>query len=162
VEALLFVANEPLSAGRLAELTGSDEAAVTAVLTATGAGLAGRGWRLAVLHDQYQLVTAPEADAAVRHYLQAESRGELSRAALETLAIIAYRGPLTRLALEAIRGVASETMLRNLQQRGLVEEAGRASEPGRPVRYTVSHGFLQHLGLDSLAALPPLPEAAEA
>jgi segregation and condensation protein B len=161
LEALLFVANEPLSSSRLADLTGADETTVRRSLTDISAHLDSRGWRLACLDDRYQLVTAPEADVTIRQYLQAETRTELSRAALETLAIIAYRGPITRLALEEIRGVASDTMLRNLLQRGLITEAGRSTEPGRPVRYNVSHGFLQHLGLTSLADLPPLPETTE-
>jgi segregation and condensation protein B len=158
VEALLFVANEPLSAARLAELTEQPEAAVTQALTDIEAGLAQRGWHLSQLAGRYQLVTAPAAAEVVRRYLQAESRSELSKAALEALAIIAYRGPLTRTQLEEIRGVASDTMLRNLLQRGLIREQGHAAEPGRPVRYGVSQAFLHHFGLPSLQALPPLPE----
>ena len=72
---------------------------------------------------------------------------------------MAYKGPLTKTAIEDIRGVASDTMIRNLLARGLIVEAGRSSEPGRPQLYAVSHTFLQHFGLTSSAELPPLPEA---
>jgi segregation and condensation protein B len=96
----------------------------------------------------------------VRRFLQEETNSELSKPALETLAIVAYRGPVTKSQIEAIRGVASETMLRNLLARGLILEAGKSQEPGRPIRYAISHSFLQHFGLTSAAELPPLPGAA--
>ncbi len=159
LEATLFVANEPLSAARLAELSNSDESTVIHALQALTTSLQGRGWRLCELHGRYQLISAPEAEAIVRRYLETETRTELSKAALETLAIIAYRGPITRSQLDDIRGVASDTMLRSLLQRGLIVEASRAKEPGRPMQYHVSPAFLQHFGLESLAALPPLPQA---
>lgn len=163
LEALLFVANEPLPASRLAELTTSDATAVSAALSELSENLSTRGLRLTELDSAYQLVTAPEADSAVRRYLEAETRTDLTRAALETLAIIAYRGPVTRSQLDELRGVASETMIRNLLQRGLITEAGRSREPGKPLLYTVSHAFLRHFGLTSLSELPPLenkPQAA--
>jgi segregation and condensation protein B len=158
LEAVLFVAHEPISLAHLAAALDCTEADLRPLLISLQSDLASRGWRLSVLHSQYQLVTAPEADAVVRRYLQTESRSELSKAALETLAIIAYRGPLTRSQLEELRGVSSETMLRNLLQRELIQEAGPAAEPGRPMRYQVSQAFLRHFGLESLDHLPPLPK----
>jgi len=113
---------------------------------------------VSVLDGHYRLVSAPEAAATVRRFLQEESSSELSRSALETLAIIAYRGPLTKTRIEAIRGVASDTMLRNLLARGLVVTAGKSTDPGRPDLYAISHGFLQHFGLTSQTELPPVPE----
>jgi segregation and condensation protein B len=157
LEALLFVATEPLTANRLATATSADTQAVERAL----AELAGRltaGIRLSHLNGRYRLVTAPDTAGVVREYLQAEAKADLTRPALETLAIIAYRGPLTKSAIEHIRGVASDTMLRNLLSRGLIAEAGKSSEPGRPMHYTVSHAFLQHFGLASLADLPRPPE----
>jgi segregation and condensation protein B len=158
LEAVLFVAHEPLSLERLAAALDCDKVDLPPLLASIQGDLAERGWRLSMLANHYQLITAPEADGAVRRYLQTESRAELSKAALESLAIIAYRGPLTRSQLEDLRGVSSETMLRNLLQRGLIQEAGAAAESGRPMRYQVSQAFLRHFGLESLDHLPPLPD----
>ncbi|HSX02447.1 MAG TPA: SMC-Scp complex subunit ScpB [Candidatus Saccharimonadia bacterium] len=159
LEAVLFVANEPLGVARLAQIIEHEEATVQQGLRELGESLAGRGLQLTELDGQYRLVTTPAADGPVRRYLQAEARAELSRPALETLAIVAYRGPVTRAQLDELRGVASETMLRNLLQRGLIAEKGAAEEPGHPTLYGVSQTFLQHFGLGSLSELPPLPEA---
>lgn len=161
LEALLFVANDPLNLDRLADLTDTPKAEVTAGLAALAARLGG-GLQLMEHEGAYRLVTAPAAGAIVREYLEAETRTELSRPALETLAIIAYRGPITKTQLDELRGVSSDAMLRNLLQRGLVTEQTATKEPGRPVRYSVSHTFLEHFGLASLAELPPLdaPETA--
>ncbi len=158
LEALLFVANEPLTAGRLAQLTEQDLAEVEPALMQLEAKLANSGLQLVCHNGEYRLVTAPAATEAVRRYLQAETRSDLSKPALETLAIIAYRGPLTRTRLDDIRGVASDTMLRNLLARGLITEQGTATEPGKPTLYAVSHTFLNHFGLASLKELPPLEE----
>ncbi len=161
IQALLFVANEPLSTSRLAELTGHKESEVRQALTKLTTHLTGSGLALTSLNDHYRLVTTPEADPVVRRYLEAGARSDLSKPALETLAIIAYRGPITRAALDEIRGVASEVMLRNLLQRGLISEQGSAAEPGKPTLYGVSHTFLQHFGLSSLTDLPQLQETTE-
>ena len=158
IEAILFTASEPLSVGQLAKLTSAAEGEVTSALADISGRLTG-GIRLSHISGTYRLVTAPEASGAVRSYLEDSSRQDLSRPALETLAIVAYKGPLTKSAIEEIRGVASETMVRNLLARGLIAEAGRSPEPGRPQLYAVSHTFLQHFGLTSAAELPPLPEA---
>jgi segregation and condensation protein B len=158
LEAILFTASEPLSAARLAGLTDRSAADVAAALSNLSMRLTG-GTRLAETAGTYRLVTAPEAAAAVRKFLEDTSRSELSRPALETLAIIAYKGPLTKTAVEEVRGVASESMLRNLLSRGLITEAGHSQEPGRPQLYAVSHAFLQQFGLTGAAGLPPLPEA---
>lgn len=155
VEAILLVASEPLTASQLAAATGRPESEVTPALT-TLAGRLNGGIRLSELHGRYQLVTAPAAGPTVEAFLQAETKTELSRPALETLAIVAYRGPIAKSGIEAIRGVNTEAMLRNLTGRGLIEEAGRSTEAGRPILYTVSHNFLQHLGLTSPHDLPPL------
>jgi segregation and condensation protein B len=159
LEAVLFVATGPLTEAELAAATGCDTNQVETALAALSQRLTG-GTRLSVNTGSYRLVTAPETSAIVRKFLQDEAKSELTKAALETLAIVAYRGPLTKTGVEEIRGVASETMLRNLQARGLITEAGRSSEPGRPRLYAVSHTFLQQFGLTSTAELPPLPNAA--
>jgi segregation and condensation protein B len=161
LEALLFVAHEPLSLERLAKLVSSDKTLVKQALKLLETRFQKSGLRLSHLDGAYRLVTAPEADDTVRRYLQAEARADLSRPALEALAIIAYRGPLTRTQLDEIRGVTSDTMIRNLLQRGLISEHGAANEPSKPMLYTVSHAFLQHFGLSSLGELPPLRPVEE-
>ncbi|GAC1601829.1 MAG: SMC-Scp complex subunit ScpB [Candidatus Saccharimonadales bacterium] len=160
LEAILFTASEPLSAARLAEFTGAEPAQVESALELLKARLTG-GVRVAHADSSYRLVTAPGAAAVVAKFLQDSSRQELSRPALETLAIVAYKGPLTKAAIESIRGVASETMLRNLIGRGLVAQSGRSSDPGRPPLFAVTHTFLEHFGLTSPSDLPSLPEEGE-
>ena len=91
--------------------------------------------------------------------LQEDTNSELTKPALETLAIVAYRGPITKSGIDELRGVASDAMVRNLLARGLIQEAGAADEPGRPQRFTVSHNFMQHFGLLGLEDLPPIPES---
>jgi segregation and condensation protein B len=157
LEAILFAASEPLSAVKLAVAAETDAETVEHALAELRKRLTG-GIRLAHAGGTYRLVTAPETADAVRSFLEDSSRQDLTRPALETLAIIAYRGPITKSGVEQIRGVASETMLRSLIARGLVSEAGRSPEPGRPQMYAVSHTFLQHFGLTSTRELPPLPE----
>jgi segregation and condensation protein B len=154
--AILFVASEPVTADQLAKATQTQPDAVKAALQTLSQMLATHGLQLVEHHHSYRLVTQPEISDDIRRFLSAEASTELTRAALETLAIIAYRGPITKSAIETIRGVASDTMLRNLMQRGLVVEQGTAPEPGKPVLYAVSHTFLQQLGLRALSDLPPL------
>jgi segregation and condensation protein B len=158
LEALLFTATEPLSIAQLAAAAGDVPAAdVRAALEILEARLQA-GIRLSAADGSYRLVTAPEAAKLVQNYLDDSQRQDLSRPAMETLAIVAYKGPLTKSQIEAIRGVSSEAMLRGLLGRGLITEAGRSSEPGRPQLYGVSHAFLQHFGLTSAKDLPPLPK----
>ena len=111
--------------------------------------------------DEVQLVTAPEAGSLIARYIGAEG-ARLSPAALETLAIVAYRQPVTRGVIERIRGVDSDYVLRTLLHRRLVVEQGRADTPGRPILYGTGFDFLERFGLTSLDDLPPLDaEAAE-
>jgi segregation and condensation protein B len=159
--AILFVAAEPVPVERLAEATSSTVDTVTAALSNLQASMSNTGICLSVLDHKYRMVSSPQATQVVKKYMQAESNLELSKAALETLAIVAYRGPLTKSDIEAIRGVSSDTMLRNLLSRALIITAGKSSEPGKPELYTVSHTFLQHFGLTGLDELPELPEETE-
>jgi segregation and condensation protein B len=152
----LFVATQPLSAEQLAATTGINPTIIKQALATLENELKTRGIRLSSLNGKYQLVSAPETSSHIRKFLQEEAKTELTRPALETLAIVAYRGPITKTAIEQIRGVASDTMIRNLLSRGLITEAGKSTEPGRPVQYAVSHTFLQHFGLTSPTDLPPI------
>ena len=102
--------------------------------------------------------TAPGADTApvVEQFVVSSRQARLTKAALETLSIVAYKQPVTRHQISAIRGVNSDGVLRALTDRGLIEEAGREETPGRPVLYGTTPGFLERLGLPSLASLPSL------
>lgn len=161
LSAILFVAAEPISAERLAEVTDSTVDEVTTTLAKLQVSMSDTGVCVSVLDHKYRLVSSPRAAQVVKKYMQAESSTELSKAALETLAIVAYRSPITKSQVEAIRGVASDTMLRNLLARGLIVVAGKSAEPGKPELYAVSHTFLQHFGLTSLKDLPELQEETE-
>ena len=114
------------------------------------------GIRLQMVKNQYQLVTAAEFAPAIESFLGLEVTTRLSQAALEALAIIAYKQPTTRPEIDSIRGVNSDGVVRTLLSRGLIEELGRSEAPGRPILYGVTPEFLQHFGLESLEQLPEL------
>ena len=155
LEALLFVAERPLSRREIASLAGMDRATVDARLGDLEVSLRGRGIRLLIDGDRVELATAPEGGALVARYVGADTV-RLSPASLETLAIVAYRQPVTKGAVERIRGVDSDYTMRALQHRRLVVELGRSNAPGRPFLYGTGFEFLERFGLTSLDELPPL------
>jgi segregation and condensation protein B len=159
VESLLFVADAPVSVGRLAQALEVTPGQVERALADLEAAYTGRGLRLQRAGSRVQLVTAPEAAPSVERFLGLEARARLSQAALETLAIIAYRQPITRPEIEIIRGVNSDSVLRTLLRLGLIEDVGRAPTVGRPILYSTTFEFLQHFGLQELDDLPPLDES---
>lgn len=161
LEALLFVAPEAVSLAELAEALQVRTEEAQQALAELEQNLAGRGIRLLYHAGKIQLTTAPEAAADVERFLGLEATASLSRAALETLALIAYRQPITRPQVDAVRGVNSDGVIKSLLSKGLIQEAGRAEGPGRPILYVTTPAFLQHFGLRSLEELPPLelPEA---
>jgi segregation and condensation protein B len=158
LEALLFVAERPLARREIAMLAGVDRATVDARLGDLEVSLARRGVRLVSSGDRVELVTAPEAGALIARYVGADAI-KLSPAALETLAIVAYRQPVTRAVVEQIRGVDSDYTMRSLLHRRLIVELGRAPGPGRPYRYGTGFDFLERFGLTSLDELPPVDAA---
>ena len=158
VESLLFVSDGPVSTGRLAEALGVTNARVERALETLDEGYGGRGLRVEWSGNRVQLVTAPDAAANVQSFLGLETKVRFSRAALETLAIVAYRQPVTRPQIESIRGVGSDGVVRTLVSSGLVEELGRAPTVGRPMLLGTTFEFLHHFGLRSLDELPPLDE----
>src|SRR3954468_9161027 len=161
LEALLFVAERPLTRREIAALAGVDRHTVDALLGDLEVVLRDRGLRVVAAGDEVQLVTAPDAGSLIARYTGAEG-GKLSPAALETLAIVAYRQPVTRGLIERVRGVDSDYVLRSLIHRRLVIEQGRADSPGRPILYGTGFDFLERFGITSLDDLPPLDaEAAE-
>ena len=160
IEAILFSASEALTAQILADSTDASIEEVTSALNELTDSLDPTGLRLSIHNGSYRLVTAPEASEALSKYHQRSLKSELSRPALETLAIIAYEGPIVRSKIEEIRGVNSEQMIKNLLQRELIQEQGRSKEPGRPLQYGVTEVFLDTVGITKLSELPPLPEVS--
>ena len=155
LEALLFVAERPLTRRELAGLAGVELETVDARLGDLEVQLRDRGIRLLSVGDRVELATAPEAGSIVARYTGAEGL-KLSPAALEALAIVAYRQPVTRGVVERIRGVDSDSVMRSLLHRRLIAEQGRAETPGRPILFGTSFEFLERFGLTSLDDLPTL------
>jgi segregation and condensation protein B len=155
LEALLFVAERPLARREIAALAGVDLETVDARLGDLEVALHRRGLRLLAAGDRVELATAPEAGSLVARYVGAAGL-RLSPAALETLAVVAYRQPVTRGVIERIRGVDSDYVVRSLQHRRLIAEQGRAPTPGRPMLFGTSFEFLERFGLTSLDELPAL------
>ncbi len=155
LEALLFVAEKPLARAEIARLAGVDREAVDERLGDLEVTLSARGIRLVLSGDRVELTTAPEAGALVARYVGADAV-RLSPAALETLAIVAYRQPITKAGIERIRGVDSDYTVRALLHRRLVAEQGRAEAPGRPILYGTGFEFLERFGITSLEDLPAL------
>lgn len=160
IEALLFVASGAVSPAQLATALDLPSSEVEAGLVELESlylekGLE-RGLRLQRHQGKVQLTTAGETASLIERFLGLESVSRLSHAALEALAIIAYREPVTRPFIDSIRGVNSDGVLKSLLSKGLIQEVGRADSPGRPILYSTTPDFLQHFGLASLAELPPL------
>ncbi len=160
IEALLFVATGGVSPSQLASALDLPLRVVENHLDILESRLSSsespHGLRLQRHHGRVQLTTSPEYAAVIEKFLGLEATSKLSRAALETLAIIAYQQPVTRPEIDAVRGVSSDGVLKSLLSKGLVQELGRAERPGRPILYTTTSDFLQHFGLNSLQELPPL------
>jgi segregation and condensation protein B len=161
LESLLFVAAEPVAPLQLAKT-------LELSLDVIEQGLAElanyyqrslRGLRLQRFNDKVQLVTASAAAPFIEIFLNLDNSTRLSAPALETLAVIAYRQPVTRAQIEAVRGVDCAGVLRTLVQRGLVADVGRMEGVGRPILYGVTELFMQHFGLMEMAELPPLEES---
>lgn len=158
VETLIFVSEGPVAIQSLANALEQDESAVESAITALTDEYQQRGIRLQRTRDRVQLVSAPEAAPFVQKLLGLDDAARLSSAGLETLAIIAYRQPVTRPQIEAIRGVNCDGVIHNLLMRGLIEEIGRLETVGHPIQYGTTFEFLQYFGLDNVNDLPPLPE----
>jgi segregation and condensation protein B len=156
-EALLFVAEEPQTLGALARAAGVGEGSARKALQQLSADYEARGLRLMEDGHRYQLVTAPRYAQYIDAFIGAGPAQRLTRAALETLTIIAYRQPCTRGEIEAIRGVNSDRLVASLEQRGLIDTAGFGDSPGKPKLYRTTMKFLEHFGLQDPAQLPPLP-----
>lgn len=161
IEAMLFVSAEPVPVQQLSQALDVTASVVERGLKELEESLQARGLRLQRNAGRVQLTTAPELAGLVETFLGLEAVTHLSRAALETLAIIAYQQPVTRPQVDSIRGVNSDGMLKSLLSKGLILESGRTDGPGRPILYSTTPEFLQHFGLNSLMELPPLAAPVE-
>jgi segregation and condensation protein B len=161
LEALLFVAAEPVATTQLATALDVAPSVIERGLNELDDSLSSRGLRLQRHAGRVQLTTAPQLAELIERFLGLEATTHLSRAALETLSIIAYQQPVTRPQIDAIRGVNSDSMMKSLLHKGLILETGRADGPGRPILYSTTPEFLQHFGLNSILEMPPLAKPEE-
>lgn len=158
IEAVLFLADEPVPSAVLAQATELGRREVETLLRATSAEYEARGSGIVLkeIAGGWQMLTHPDASPYVEAFILSSRHSRLTKASLETLAIVAYKQPVTRHQVSSIRGVDSDGVLRGLGDRGLIEEVGRDDGPGRAVLFGTSQQFLERLGLSSLAQLPPI------
>ena len=160
LEAILLVVEEPVDPNTLAQVLEVPTEEIVATLRTLRAEYIddGRGFVLREVGGGWRLYTDPGAAPYVERFVLHGRSGRLSQAALETLAIVAYKQPVTRARVSEIRGVDADGAVRSLVSRGLVEEVGRETSPGQPLLYGTTPAFLERLGLEHLTALPPLPD----
>ncbi|MYH71143.1 MAG: SMC-Scp complex subunit ScpB [Acidimicrobiia bacterium] len=158
VEAIVMVAEAPVAPGLMAQLIEIPIGEVEAICADLAAEYEaeGRGFELVRAGGGYRYRSHPDAESYVKRFVVSGQSARLSSAALETLAIVAYKQPLSRAQVSAIRGVNAEGAMRTLEQRGLIYEAGRDPGPGTARLFATTPAFLERLGLDSLRDLPPL------
>ena len=155
LEALLFAAPGLSSVEQISQALNVSKSEVEQSLEALSAHLTlEHGLRLQKIKNQYQLITAPEHAEMIEKFLGLEVTSRLTQAALEVLAIVAYKQPTTRPEIDSIRGVNSDGVVKSLLAKGLIEELGRSEAIGRPILYGVTNEFFQHFGLESLDQLP--------
>jgi len=164
IEAILFVAGEAVSIKELARALQTEEKTVRAELNAIRDeyDYNQRGFLLKRFGDKVQLATRPLYSQDVLRLLQPVQQQSLSQAAMETLAVVAYKQPVTRAEVEQVRGVKCDYSLQSLMNKGLIREMGRKDTIGRPILFGTTDEFLSHFGLEGLEFLPPLPENPEA
>ncbi len=157
LECMLFVSPQPLSAKHVAQSLGLEEELVEKTMYELRLDFGDRGLQIMRIAGGYQMCTKPEYSEFISLLLKPE-RTRLSRAGLETVAIIAYRQPITQPEIEAIRGVNSDGVLKTLTERGLIRQAGRKEGPGRPILYATCDEFLNYFGLNDIGELPELED----
>ena len=162
IEAILFVAGEAVPVRQLAKALGLDVPVVREALNhlRDEYDFRQRGFVLKEFGDKIQLATRPLYAEDVVRLLQPVQQQSLSQAAMETLAVVAYRQPVTKAEIEQIRGVKCDYSVQSLTTKGLIEEVGRKDAIGRPILYGTTDAFLSHFGIRNLGELPPMPEAA--
>ena len=160
IEAILFACGDPITIDKIAEAANidSDTAAKLISRLERKYNVSESGLRIIRLNNGFQITTRQEFAPYVKTALQNKRQAPLTQAAMETLAIVAYNQPVTKAFVEQVRGIDSGSVVNNLVERGLLEEAGRLELPGRPVSYRTSDVFLRCFGLSSLSELPDLPD----
>ena len=163
IEAILFVSGEPVQLGAVARALEVTELEVSAAADelASDYDYNRRGICLKRFGSHIQLSTRPDYAPQIEKLLQPIQKQSLSQAALETLAVVAYKPPVTRLDIEAVRGVKCDYSVQSLMNKGLIEEVGRKETLGRPILYGTTDAFLSHFGLTSLEDLPQPPESQQ-
>ena len=163
IEAILFVSGDAVEIRDLARAMNLDEKTVRKILKELESeyDYQQRGFLLKRFGDRVQLATRPLYAEDVVRLLQPVQKQSLSQAAMETLAVVAYKQPVTRAEVEQIRGVKCDYSLQSLTARGLIQEVGRRETVGRPILFGTTDEFLSRFGIESLEQLPPLPEAEE-
>lgn len=164
IEALLFASPEPLTPSEISQVfprAGEEQVRRALDSLVERYGRAGCGLRIAPVAGGYRMTTRPEHASALARLFQARNRTRLSQAALETLAVVAYRQPITAPEIQEIRGVNSQAVLKGLLERRVVRILGRKPVVGRPLLYGTTREFLIHFGLNSLGDLPQIEELQE-
>lgn len=156
IECILLVSGGPVRMEQLVDAAQVPPEIVAAAVEVLMQEYAGRGLEIQTVAGGYQLATRPDYAEAVQRFLGAAGREPLTQAAVEALAIVAYRQPITRPELEAVRGVRSEYVLERLEERRLIRVVGRKATVGRPILYATTEAFLRYFGLRDLADLPPM------
>ncbi len=156
VEALLFASPAPLTDAQLARLIGRDKRQIPLIIDRLNFSYLewGRSFRIERFGDSYRLYSLPEYDKYISRLAEIPRPARLSRAALEVLAIIAYRQPIVKSEIEKIRGIESDGVIRTLLERGLIEVSGKSDAPGRPLLYKTTQDFLEFFGISDLTLLP--------
>ena len=159
IEAILFASGEPIEIYRLSEASGVDAGTLPSMIRLLNERYedCGSGICIKKLDSSFQMCTREEFAPQVRAALETKRTAPLSNAAMEALTIIAYNQPVSKGFVENVRGINSSSVINNLVEKGLVEEAGRLDVPGKPIVYRTTAVFLRSFGLSSVADLPPLP-----
>jgi segregation and condensation protein B len=160
LEALLFVAGEPVAVGSLIKTTEMQEADIKRLMSGLISEYKERnsGILIAEIADGYQMVTNPDSALWVKRFKNINQTNKLSQPALETLSIIAYKQPITKLEIDQLRGVNSDGAVKSLTDKRLIKIVGKKETPGRPFLYGTTKEFLQYFGLKNLSDLPPISD----
>jgi len=163
VEALIFASEEPLSIQQLCEFTGSGDDSIHQALDRLNKTFSDQQHALTIIEvaGGFRIATDSEFGDVVSQLFEGRKPGKLSRAALETMAVIAYSQPCTRMAIESIRGVNCDSAIRTLLERDMIRISGRMETPGRPLLYSTTKTFLEYFGLSNLDHLPRFDEIEE-
>ena len=161
LEAILFVAGEPVAVADLAQALEVSEMEIMHAVEELQRECERRGVTIHRYGDHLRMETRPEYAPYVERLLQPVQRQTLSQTAMETLAVIAYRQPVTKGEVEQVRGVKCDYSVQSLLHKGLIREAGRKEALGRPILYATTDRFLEHFGISDIRELPPLPDAQE-